>query len=297
MPFQEVVEAEGHLIDSHVMERIFDKVAHVEMPPKKQPQPGQKELRPALAWLSAGLHQASASRQASEGRVIYRRLNRTEYENTVRDLLGVERGHLIAGETQEVQLVRRVHLGHRVVRQGHLGEVGVLHAPEHVAPGVVQGVHAAPVAFTQPLVERAHALRPAHVVVPLLAVLEQVAKLQRPEVGELGPGKERLDELLPLGGVGVGEERPLGLAPIDDPPGEGRADARQLREFRLARELGFATAVTTRKGLIFDAHEDHLTALPRLSLSGDYQKPRYVEVLLSGAPFLLFNGLRRVKTA
>src|SRR5207302_7967779 len=26
MPFQEVVEAQGHLIDSHVMEEIFDKV-------------------------------------------------------------------------------------------------------------------------------------------------------------------------------------------------------------------------------------------------------------------------------
>ena len=26
MPFQEVVEAEGHLIDSHLMENIFDKV-------------------------------------------------------------------------------------------------------------------------------------------------------------------------------------------------------------------------------------------------------------------------------
>jgi len=26
MPFQELVEAEGHLIDSHVMENIFDKV-------------------------------------------------------------------------------------------------------------------------------------------------------------------------------------------------------------------------------------------------------------------------------
>src|SRR5690348_11688184 len=26
MPFQEVVEAEGHLIDSHIMEDIFDKV-------------------------------------------------------------------------------------------------------------------------------------------------------------------------------------------------------------------------------------------------------------------------------
>ena len=26
LPFQEVVEAEGHLIDSHIMENIFDKV-------------------------------------------------------------------------------------------------------------------------------------------------------------------------------------------------------------------------------------------------------------------------------
>ena len=26
MPFQEVVEAEGHLIDSHIMENIFDQV-------------------------------------------------------------------------------------------------------------------------------------------------------------------------------------------------------------------------------------------------------------------------------
>jgi len=26
MPFQEVVEAQGHLIDSHIMENIFDQV-------------------------------------------------------------------------------------------------------------------------------------------------------------------------------------------------------------------------------------------------------------------------------
>jgi len=38
-------------------------------------------------------------------------------------------------------------------------------------------------------------------------------------------------------------------------------------------------------------------ALPRLSLSGDYQKLRYVEALLSGAPFALLNGMRRVKVA
>jgi peptidoglycan/xylan/chitin deacetylase (PgdA/CDA1 family) len=92
-------------------------------------------------------------------------------------------------------------------------------------------------------------------------------------------------------------ERELGRRPLHFAYPYGDSRSASPREFRLARELGFATAVTTRKGLIFDAHEDHLTALPRLSLSGDYQKPRYVEVLLSGAPFLLFNGLRRVKTA
>ncbi|MBL8222910.1 MAG: hypothetical protein JNL62_26965, partial [Bryobacterales bacterium] len=30
MPFHEVVEAEGHLIDSHIMEQIFDSVVEHE---------------------------------------------------------------------------------------------------------------------------------------------------------------------------------------------------------------------------------------------------------------------------
>ena len=66
------------------------------------------------------------------------------------------------------------------------------------------------------------------------------------------------------------------------------------RDFALARKAGFRTAVTTRKGMMFPAHADHLTALPRFSLSGDYQNIRYVSTLLSGVPFALFNGLRTV---
>jgi peptidoglycan/xylan/chitin deacetylase (PgdA/CDA1 family) len=61
------------------------------------------------------------------------------------------------------------------------------------------------------------------------------------------------------------------------------------REFQLVKEMGFKTGVTTRKGLIHPRHADELTALPRVSLHGDYQKPRYVKVLLSGAPFAFFN--------
>jgi peptidoglycan/xylan/chitin deacetylase (PgdA/CDA1 family) len=65
------------------------------------------------------------------------------------------------------------------------------------------------------------------------------------------------------------------------------------REFELARELGLKTAVTTRKGLIHPRHARELTALPRVSLNGDYQKQRYVKVLLSGAPFALLNMVQR----
>lgn len=65
------------------------------------------------------------------------------------------------------------------------------------------------------------------------------------------------------------------------------------REFAMTRELGFASAVTTRKGLIAPGHANSLTALPRVSLNGDYQDPRYVQVLLSGAPFVFWDLFSR----
>jgi peptidoglycan/xylan/chitin deacetylase (PgdA/CDA1 family) len=69
------------------------------------------------------------------------------------------------------------------------------------------------------------------------------------------------------------------------------------REFRLTAELGYKTAVTTRPGVLFAEHAQHLAALPRLSLNGEYQAARYVKVLMSGAATALFNGFRRVDAA
>jgi peptidoglycan/xylan/chitin deacetylase (PgdA/CDA1 family) len=86
--------------------------------------------------------------------------------------------------------------------------------------------------------------------------------------------------------------RPRHLSyPIGDPGSAGP------REFRLAAELGFATAVTTRPGMLFPEHRDHLTALPRISLNGEYQRLRYVRVLLSGAGTAINNRFRRVNAA
>ena len=69
------------------------------------------------------------------------------------------------------------------------------------------------------------------------------------------------------------------------------------REFEIAAELGFKTAVTTRPGVLFPAHSRCMTALPRISLNGDYQRMRYVRVLLSGAATAMWNGFRHVEAA
>ncbi len=74
----------------------------------------------------------------------------------------------------------------------------------------------------------------------------------------------------------------------------GDAGSAGPRDFELIKEAGFKAAVTTRKGLIYPDHQQHLTALPRLSLNGGYQKQRYTDALLSGIPFALFNRFRRV---
>jgi peptidoglycan/xylan/chitin deacetylase (PgdA/CDA1 family) len=69
------------------------------------------------------------------------------------------------------------------------------------------------------------------------------------------------------------------------------------REFALARAAGFKTAVTTRPGMIFPENAKHLTALPRVSLNGNYQDRRILPVLTSGAATAMWNGFRRVDAA
>lgn len=79
--------------------------------------------------------------------------------------------------------------------------------------------------------------------------------------------------------------------PVGDPTSAGP------REFTLAREAGFASAVTTRPGHLFAGHAAHLHALPRVSLNGLHQSAAAVRALLSGLPFLLWNRGRNVNVA
>lgn len=74
----------------------------------------------------------------------------------------------------------------------------------------------------------------------------------------------------------------------------GSATACGQREFELAHKLGMRTAVTTAKGLIHARHRDCPTALPRVSLNGDFQDLSLVRTLLTGAPFAMLQAYEAV---
>ncbi len=71
--------------------KAHDKMVQGEMPPKKRPRPAKDELDAVTHWLHKELHAASLEKQKKEGRVVLRRLNGTEYENTLHDLLALNK--------------------------------------------------------------------------------------------------------------------------------------------------------------------------------------------------------------
>ena len=71
--------------------RIHDRIARGEMPPAESPRPAPDEIASVTRRLDADLHAADATRIAKAGRARMRRLTRSEFENTLRDLLALER--------------------------------------------------------------------------------------------------------------------------------------------------------------------------------------------------------------
>jgi mono/diheme cytochrome c family protein len=78
------------LQDRKVWERALEMVREGEMPPSKRPQPSETETASFLHGVEAIFDDADRTAKPDPGRVTVRRLNRTEYNNTIRDLMGVD---------------------------------------------------------------------------------------------------------------------------------------------------------------------------------------------------------------
>ncbi|MBW3598656.1 MAG: DUF1592 domain-containing protein [Planctomycetes bacterium] len=71
-------------------EKAVCKLTARQMPPSEMPRPDERSYKAAIAWLESSLD-AAAARRPNPGRTeTFRRLNRTEYQNAIRDLLALE---------------------------------------------------------------------------------------------------------------------------------------------------------------------------------------------------------------
>ena len=113
------------------------------------------------------------------------------------------------------------------------------------------------------------------------------------EISKLAP-KKALSEM--AGSADIIEDR-LGRRPVHFSFPYGDETAARARDFALAKEAGFKTAVTTRRGMLFPAHRRFLTALPRVPLAGDYQSLACTALYLSGATFAFRNRFQQVSAA
>jgi uncharacterized protein DUF1592/uncharacterized protein DUF1588/uncharacterized protein DUF1587/uncharacterized protein DUF1585/uncharacterized protein DUF1595/cbb3-type cytochrome c oxidase subunit III len=76
--------------DRDTWERVLRKMRIGEMPPKGSPRPNETELKSVTAWIENEFDRVDQLAKPDPGRVTARRLNRAEYNNTLRDLLGVD---------------------------------------------------------------------------------------------------------------------------------------------------------------------------------------------------------------
>lgn len=86
--FLKFKDAASVLKDRTVWEHASKTISGGYMPPENMPQPKQAERDAVVGWIEGFLSQVDCKLE-DPGRVTMRRLNREEYNNTVRDLLGV----------------------------------------------------------------------------------------------------------------------------------------------------------------------------------------------------------------
>lgn len=76
--------------DGAVWLRVRDALEGGIMPPANKPQPSAEERDGMIAWIEKDFLAAQCEKQAHSAPVAIRRLNRQEYNNTIRDLLGLD---------------------------------------------------------------------------------------------------------------------------------------------------------------------------------------------------------------
>jgi mono/diheme cytochrome c family protein len=76
--------------DAEVWEKVVRKLRTSTMPPPNMPQPSIEDRRALVSWLETSLDEAAAAKPNPGRTETLRRLNRTEYQNAIRDLIPLD---------------------------------------------------------------------------------------------------------------------------------------------------------------------------------------------------------------
>ncbi len=90
LSFDKYTDDKSVLADRKVFENVQHMLKVREMPPPERPQPKPAEVDAVSKAIKGIFDRADATAKPNAGRVTIRRLNRTEYNNTIRDLVGVD---------------------------------------------------------------------------------------------------------------------------------------------------------------------------------------------------------------
>jgi mono/diheme cytochrome c family protein len=82
-------ETASMLRDRDLWEKVVRRVRAGEMPPKGIPRPKPEAIASVTNWIEAQFEESDRTTPADPGRLTAHRLNRVEYDNTIRDLLAV----------------------------------------------------------------------------------------------------------------------------------------------------------------------------------------------------------------
>jgi hypothetical protein len=74
----------------HIWDKVVVNLRSGDMPPPGKPRPPLEQIESLTKWMDETLLTFDCSKQRDPGRVTIRRLNKNEYNNTIRDLLGVK---------------------------------------------------------------------------------------------------------------------------------------------------------------------------------------------------------------
>ena len=92
VPFFEAEKVEDISKNRGIWYHVIDQLYNRAMPPTDKKQPSEEERLSLTVWIMEYLHKTACEEGEFAGRITARRLNRLEYDNTIRDLIGLDLG-------------------------------------------------------------------------------------------------------------------------------------------------------------------------------------------------------------